>query len=334
MRIFRNPEWKRLLFICLGGSALLSLLGLRISRTCFLFALFVCVFLSVLSLFLYARHLSRISSLTRYVENVLRGEAPVPLGHSREGEYAILKNELYKLSQALKTQLEETARERQRLSEALSDISHQIKTPLTALNIECQLLRGENNTPEERVRLIRSMDSQLQRVEKLVEMLLKMSRMDAEAVQFSEEDCAADELLQKALSPILIPLELREIALRTEGNKEDALNCDPAWTAEALGAILKNCMEHTPMGGEIAIFHQETPLLTRVIIENSGLPFDSDDLPHLFERFYRGKNAAPGGAGIGLSFARQVILRQGGMLTAKNVQGRPRFIAVFYKHTI
>lgn len=245
-----------------------------------------------------------------------------------------MERKVYKLSSALRTQLDKEAEDKRRLADALADISHQIKTPLTAMSIKCQLLRTEGLPERERQRLLRDLDAQLRRVERLVGMLLKMSRLDAGTVEFREEALSVDALLDQALSPLLIPLELKDIQVTRQGNPQDQCHCDPAWTVEALGNIIKNCMEHAPVGGTITLFHEETPLLTLLTLENNGPPIPDKDLPHIFERFYRGENAAEGGAGIGLALARQVAARQNGALTAQNTPTGPRFTLIFHKRIV
>ena len=334
MGLLRNREWKRLLAVCLSVSAVLTLLGFLLGPAFALFALGACAAVSCAALILYARHLRRIASLSAYVQRVLRGETPLRISENREGEYPIFENELYKLSSALHSQLEAAQREKETLARALADISHQIKTPLTAMRIECQLLREERVEDGERQRLARHIDGQLRRMGDLIGLLLKISRMDAGVAVFHPALLPVDEVVDQALSPLLIPLEIKEIRVERQGRPEDQCAVDPLWTAEALSAILKNCMEHTPPGGALAISHQETPLLTTLTIQNSGPPIADKDLPHIFQRFYRGENAAEGSAGIGLSFARQVIASQGGALTAENTPDGPRFTVMLYKRTV
>ena len=334
MALLRNPEFKRLLGACLAATGALTGAGFLWKWEFGLFALAVSAAVSLGLLIFYALHLKRIAGLTRDIQRVLRSGQPLLPSRSREGEYAIFENELYKLSAALHVQLEQANADKKLLSDALADLSHQIKTPLTAMSIECQLLKEETVDAQERRRLARHLDAQLQRVETLVRMLLKMSRIDAEVVSFRKESWRVEELADQALSPLLIPLELREIRVERQGKAEDRCQCDGGWTVEALGNILKNAMEHTPPGGTITLSHQETPLLTRLMIADDGPAIDEADLPHIFERFYRGKNASEDSAGIGLAFARQVITRQNGALTAENTPRGPRFTVTFYKRTV
>lgn len=334
MSVFRSREMKRLVCVCLLLTAGMSILGFALDQRFGFFALATCGLSSVTGILFYVLHLRRIARLTQEMQRVLRGGAPLPLSQNQEGEYAIFEHELYKLSQALRNQAEISLADKRQLAEALADLSHQIKTPLTAMTLECQLLRAPEIAQSERLRLVRELDGQLRRVEQLVGMLLKMSRMDADMAVFRAEEWQADALLDQALSPLLIPLELRTVAILREGLAQDRLRCDGNWTTEALGSVLKNCMEHTPAGGKICILHQETPVYTQFIIRNSGEPSALEDLPHIFERFYRGKNATPGSAGIGLAFARQVVTRQQGTLTASNTPDGPEFVITFYKHIV
>lgn len=323
-----------LLLACLGTTALLTGLGALRGQEFMVFALAVCGCVFLVVLVACALHLRRLAKLTAYVEHVLRGDTPLQISHNQEGEYAIFENELYKLSSALRTQLDKADGDKRGLADALADISHQIKTPLTAMGIKCQLLRSESLPDRERQRLVRDMDVQLRRVERLVGLLLKMSRLDAGTVEFREESIPVDALLDQALAPLLIPLELKEIRILRQGSAQDQCRCDPTWTIEALGNVVKNCMEHAPVGGTITLVHEETPLMTLLTLENDGPPIPDQDLPHIFERFYRGENAAEGGAGIGLAFARQVIARQNGALTAQNTPKGPRFTLIFHKRTV
>lgn len=334
MAILRNREFKRLALLCLAATAALTAVGAALGANFSLFALGVGLVFSALALLCYALHLRRIARLTRYMERVLQGDTPLQISRNREGEYSIFENQLYKLSSALRVQLDKSDEDRRMLANALADISHQIKTPLTAMGIECQLLREQDVSPAERVRLARDLDGQLRRIENLVTLLLKMSRLDAKTVSLHVESHPLPALLDRALAPLLIPLELRDITLTRQGAADAACPCDPAWTGEALSNIIKNAMEHTPPGGVIRIAWEETPLLSQITIENSGAPIPEKDLPHIFQRFYRGENAAENSVGIGLAFARQVIAQENGALTAQNTASGPRFIARFYKRVV
>ena len=167
----------------------------------------------------------------------------------------------------------------------------------------------------------------------LVETLLKISKLDAGTVHLTRLFFPVRQLIDRSAAPIAIPMELRNQTLHIQC-KEEMLSCDLVWTAEALGNILKNCMEHTPDGGTITVTAAETALYTQIDIEDNGSGFDSKDIPHLFERFYKGRNACQSSYGIGLSLARTVITAQNGTVQAANTEKGAKFVIKFYKQVI
>ena len=168
----------------------------------------------------------------------------------------------------------------------------------------------------------------------LIEDILKLSKLDAGVVRFEAEPITAAALTERAVRSLRIPMELREQKLVLE--LEDArLTVDPAWTAEALGNILKNCVEHTPAGGTLTVTARQTPIFTELTVTDTGPGLDPEDLPRLFERFYRGKDAGENSIGIGLALARQIIAAQNGTVqAANNPGGGARFTLRFYAGTV
>ena len=152
--------------------------------------------------------------------------------------------------------------------------------------------------------------------------LLRMSRLDAGTVELCREKLSLKDLTYRAASPLAIPMELQGQTFQVVGEAQAV--CDPAWTAEALGNVLKNCMEHTPASGSITVTLWENPIYSQILVEDTGPGIRQEDLLHLFERFYRGQNAAPQSAGIGLALARMIITAQNGTIQAANRrEGRP-----------
>ncbi len=170
------------------------------------------------------------------------------------------------------------------------------------------------------------------RTDWLLTTLLKLSRLDAGIVAFQRESVEVQALIKAALRPLLIPMELREIVPKTEIAAGVMLRCDQNWLAEALQNILKNCIESIVREGSIAITCADNPLFTELTIHDSGPGFDREELPHIFERFYRGKASGATGYGIGLALSRTIITRQGGTLAARNhPQGGALFVLRFPK---
>jgi signal transduction histidine kinase len=277
------------------------------------------------------RRYRRLEQLAREIDNMLHNQSPIQFEKYKEGELSILENELSKMTLRLSEQAAALAEDKKFLADSMADISHQIRSPLTASNLILSLLREPDLPLSKRKKLLQELMQLFSRIDWLVESLLKMSKMDAGTVRFQETPVNAGDLIRQAAEPLMIPMELREQAFSLHGDPKAAFTGDPAWSQEAILNILKNCMEHTPLGGCIQASFSQNAIYTEIIIEDNGPGFDSEDLPHLFERFYKGKNASQQSVGIGLALARMVVSRQNGTLKAENrPEGGARFTIKFY----
>ncbi|MBO4290115.1 MAG: HAMP domain-containing histidine kinase [Lachnospiraceae bacterium] len=281
-----------------------------------------------------SRRYRAIAALSDSIDRVLHGQDDVLVSDSAEGELAVLNNELHKMTLRLKEQADQLKDEKTFLADSMADISHQLRTPLTSMRLVTEMLGKQTISPESRTELLRDLRSQEEKVSWLVESLLKISKIDAGTAVFEPKTVAARALLTKAAEALAISFELRGIGLilKSDGG---TLEVDPDWTQEAIGNIVKNCMDHMPGGGKLRLSAQTTALYTEFVIEDSGEGFSEEDLPHIFERYYRGKNAAPDSMGIGLALAQMIITEQGGTITAENrPEGGARFIIRFYKSVL
>lgn len=275
---------------------------------------------AVLTAFFAASMLFRsrkIKKLSEYLYDLAEGKNYIAIKDYNEGELSCLKSEIYKLAVKLTEQAELLNRDKVYLADAISDISHQLKTPVTSMRVMADLLSDGGLPDEKRLVFAANIDSQLNRMEWLVTALLKMAKLDAEAVTLKNESFTPEELIKKASEHLLIPMELKNISFEAEGDLRAYINGDVAWLSEALANILKNCMEHTPAGGKIKVTAEKTALYTAVKISDTGSGIDPEDLPHIFERFYKGKNASADSVGIGLAMAKQIIYRSNGVLTVE-----------------
>ncbi len=335
MSFFRNPEIRRSLLwwlpLCAvpaaGGWALL---GWQVG----LWTGAACLGLAALHYAVTARRYAAMAALSRDLDRVLHGGSFWEPDRFREGELAILQDEIAKLVLRLQEQADALQREKCALADAMADISHQIRTPLTSLRLVASLLSDEGDDEARRLALTRELHSLLGRIDWLIEGLLKLSRLDAGAVRLETTELPAAALLERASAPLAVALDLRNLRLEVDAAAA-ALVCDPSWTAEAIGNILKNCMEHTPPGGTIRAEARQTAIFTELTITDTGPGIAPEDLPHLFERFYRGKDAAPAAAGVGLALARTILTSQGATVQAKNgIHGGAKFVVRFYRTVI
>ncbi len=275
----------------------------------------------------------RISELSSDIDRILHGEENINLEKYEEGELALLHSEVYKMTVRLREQQSRLVEDKMYLADFLADVSHQIRTPLTSINILVSMLSEPDMTAEKREQTVHKLYGLLSRIDWLITALLKMSKLDTGTVKFHEEKITMQQFIDKACMPIRIPIELHGQELIESGEGE--LECDIAWSCEAVGNIVKNCMEHTPDGGTIKVTGKENALYYEIIITDSGSGISSEDLPHIFERFYKGRsNEDKGGFGIGLALARMIITGQNGTVKAENYSGGAMFTVRFYKTTV
>lgn len=277
----------------------------------------------------------QIHLLSGYLRRIAGGDYSLDVRDNQEGELSILKNEIYKVTVALSEQASLLKKDKQFLADSLSDISHQLKTPITSMSVMAELLQSENLPQDKRAEFVRNIQSQLERLKWLVSALLKLSRIDAGTIEFKKERIRVRELVSRAVEPILIPMELKGQTLEITGDEDAGLTGDMNWTVEALTNIVKNCMEHTPAGGRIAIVFSENSLYTAITISDNGEGIHKQDLPHIFKRFYKGKNAHQDSIGIGLAMSRSIIENQNGTIEVSSEKGKgTTFTVKFYKGVV
>lgn len=277
------------------------------------------------------RHLAALSD---EVQHFLHNFSSVDIGGEREGELAILQAEIRKMVNKLRQQAKILSEDKRYLMNSIADISHQIRTPLTAINLIVSRLRGEVEE-EKRQEFIRELERLLCHMDWLIETLLKMAKLDAGTVNMKKIPVSVKNLVREAVRDLEISMELRQQTLSLSCPEEVCVPCDPAWTREAIGNLLKNCMEHTPDGGTVDLLVTDNQLYTEIVVRDHGPGIAKEDLPHIFERFYKGKKSSKNSVGIGLSLARMIVKEQNGILSASNAKtGGARFEMRFYKGVV
>lgn len=333
MKLFRNPEIKG----CAVIYALIAFAGCTVG---FIYSVYAGVLAAVICLLFISiyffsayRRYKGLAELVDDIDAALHGKEDVSFARYSEGELSLLQSELTKLTVRLREQAETLKREKVALADSIADISHQVRTPLTSINLVLSLLNERELSEKKRRECLRELERLMARIEWLIASLLKISRLDAGTVVFKRDIISLEELIKKAAAPLEIQMEIREQLLRVCA--EGYFTGDLLWTAEALGNIIKNCTEHMGAGGTLTVKACENPMYSEITVQDTGSGIDKEDLPRLFERFYKGRNAGEQSVGIGLALARMIITGQNGTVKAENAkEGGALFTIRFYKGAV
>ena len=315
--MLRNKEFRW--FVILFGTLAIFLItiGFIISQAAgILILISSAVFGTAFFVFTKARY-RNLARISKQIDLVLHNADRMELGEENEGELSILHSEITKMTLRIREQNDMLKKDKQYLSDALADIAHQLRTPLTSANLILSFL-AKNPNEKERQTFVRELEELLVRMDWLITSLLKISRLDAGVVAFQNEVIGVYDLIQSALRPLSISLELRGIDTDIHIPNTINIRGDFGWLSEAIQNIIKNCMESINENGNIEIACVDNPLYTELVIHDSGAGFCKEDLPHVFDRFHRGANANASGYGIGLALCKMIVTQQGGLLTAKN----------------
>lgn len=311
--------------------------------------LLTCVF----AVFTHARY-QELSLLSSKIDAILNGDRNLSFEGMQEGELSILANELDKMVSRLYLTTDQLERESASLADSLADISHQLKTPMTSMSIMCELMktrvRESSNIDEDDARYLlgklRSVQLLQERVRWLVSVLLKLARIDAGVVKLATQQVDAAVVVKEAAESLAIPFDLANVELVLNLEDGSSYIGDAAWSREAILNVMKNCMEHAGEGGCVEVSVSHDALACRICIQDTGPGISPEDLPHVFERFYRGEDSGeatatdPSGVGIGLSLAQSLVSAQGGAIKTSNARDRDgavlgaRFDIVFFSVTV
>jgi len=293
------------------------------------------LFSAIITLLLYiSLYISRrnkvknIEKLKNYLERINRGDYSLNL--KIDDDFSILSDELYKTILSMRELKEKAVQDKIVLKDNIADISHQLKTPITSINIMSELMEN-SDSKEESMEYIKRLKKQISRLETLTSSLLTMSKLDAGTLEFKKENIDIRSTIDLAVEPIMFLIDKKNISLNIEG-KDVQIKGDAYWLSEAFLNIIKNCVEHLEENGQINVFIQSNPMFVQVKIEDNGSGFLDDELPYIFKRFFKGKNASKDSIGIGLSMAKTIIEKHNGEIIAENIkEGGARFIIKFYK---
>ncbi len=334
MKFFNNPEIIKFTAITVIPSLLLCFIMSFFSIYAAVCSCIISAFLIISFLVFTKKRYNRINELCESIDKILHGNESININSYSEGELSVLENDVQKMLVRLRDQKDILEKDRVFLADSIADISHQLRTPLTSINLILSLLQTSDITDERKNELLRELSVLIRKTEYLVSMLLKISKLDAGMVKFDKKITDLEHLIKTAVEPLSVTMDIKNQSLMVNV-KNISLNCDFPWCIEAFGNIIKNCTEHTPENGTITVTATDTPIFTEIIITDTGNGLAEEDIPHIFDRFYKGKNSSDESFGIGLNFSRMIITSHGGTLTAGNNKPHgAKFIIRFYKQIV
>ncbi len=257
--------------------------------------IFSLLFVATLGIFLRYNNQKdkKLKEITKYIEEINKRHYKLYIEDNTEDELSILKNEVYKTTVMLKEVAENSKEDKIKLKDSLSDISHQLKTPLTSITIMLDnMLDNRNMEEKERIEFIKSIKREVINLNFLVQSLLKLSKFDSNTISFTNKDEKVEDILNEAIKNIAGLCDLKNVEISIKGESKEKINCDFRWQAEAITNILKNCVEHSNENSKIDIEYSQNNMYTKIVIKDYGSGIDEEDLSHIFERFYKGKNSA------------------------------------------
>ena len=273
-----------------------------------------------------------IDKITKYLEAINDKNYTLKIDENSEEELSILKNELYKVTVMLRENASNTLKDKINLKRALEDISHQLKTPLTSILIILDnLIDNPEMDYQTRVEFLHDLKRETTRIQSLIQSILKLSKFDSNTVQFIKQDIYLKQIVDEAIKNTGSLADLKNIKINVEGNKKIKLNCDLLWQIEAITNILKNCIEHSKENTQIDIKYNNNSVYSYITITDYGEGISKEDLLHIFERFYRGKNSSNESIGIGLSLSKTIIESNNGIVSVESNSDKTTFIIKYFK---
>lgn len=307
-----------------------DLLHPSLAATVVSFSLMSALLLLAVSLFLHRRE-RLCEEAVRIVTQFTGGDFSQLLPQAETGGLSELFARVNTMATALQAGQETEKTTKDFLKNTISDISHQLKTPLAALSMYNEIMTAEPDQPDIIESFLAKSETALHRMEHLIQTLLKLTRLDAGGIAFHMEETPVDNLVRESVETLTERARREQKALIISGSENCTLRCDREWTREAIENIVKNALDHTKPGGCVTVSWENTPTMTRLSVTDDGEGISNEDIHHIFKRFYRSPGSADAqGVGLGLPLAKSIVEEQGGIITVESRPGEgSRFLLSF-----
>lgn len=310
----------------------------EISSKLYIFILLIGLTFVIFVLFFYCvyRYIRRqnriIEKLTQYADDIENKDCHLDIGDNDESNISKLKNKIYDMSVRLKEQNLLLQDDKIKMEKLIADISHQLKTPLTSLNILNELLY-EDLPNEKRQQFLNEMAKELTKIEWLIKNILNIAKIDSKTLILKRETTNLYELLQKCKNSFVSYCELMDVQIKIIGSKEITVKIDHKWTLEAINNLIKNAIEHDAK--HITLEFETNQISTKLIVRDDGEGISQKDRRHIFERFYKAQNSKSNSVGLGLAFVKSILENQNAKIRYNTMyQDGTEFIIQFYDYDI
>ena len=294
-------------------------------------SIIILVFAILVILYIYSRSESKkIKEIEKYIEAINNKNYTLKISENSEDEFSNLSNELYKTTVMLKEQASNSQKSQKTLQTNIEDISHQLKTPLTSISIMLDnIIDNPDMEIETRQKFLHEINRQIEWFNWLVIALLKLSKIDSGTAVFTKKEINVEKIINHVIQNLSIPLDIKQQKIIVNGNSSKFIG-DYNWQLEALTNIVKNCIEHTPNHKNIYIKFEENNFYTKITIRDEGVGIAKEDIKHIFERFYKGKNSSENSIGIGLALSKSIIERDNGYIICSSKEGEGTTFEIKY----
>lgn len=273
----------------------------------------------------------RINKITKYVEEINRKNYKLDILSNKENSLSLLQNEIYKTMVMLKESADNSLNDKKQLKESLSDISHQLKTPLTSISIMLDNIIDDTNMDSEiREDFILDIKREINNINFLVQNILKLSQFDANTIKFSSEYISVKDILDESVKKVLALSDLKNVKVSVKCDKSINIKGDLRWETEALTNIIKNCIEHAIPESTVSITATDNRIYSMISIKNQGKTIPKKEITHIFERFYKGQDSSKDSVGIGLALAKTIVEKDGGTITVESKNNETEFRVKYF----
>ena len=297
-----------------------------------IFIIVISLIFFIVILFNRKKEKKELDEIVEYIKDINRGNYDLKLTNNKENMYSILKNEIYTTTVMLKEKAENELKDKLSVKDSLTNISHQLKTPLTSISLLVDNLCDNNVSPEIQKEFLEDIKFQVKNINYLIIQLLKLSKFDANVVVFKKENINVKNIIFEVLKYVDPLIDLKNINIHVNGKNNVSFIGDYQWEFEALSNIIKNCVDYIPDNKSIYIEFKENNFYTQIDIIDEGLGIAPSEVNHIFERFYKGKNSSNNSFGIGLALAKEIILKDNGkIIVSSKLDKGTKFKIKYYK---